>query len=117
MDTDAIELKPKNIFVNPHFSEFICNKNSAQVFDGLITIGNQQDVSYVLSTKVFRSKDTIYFYGELFVIISKNHNLNYLTSLKFARTKICAQQGSWQFFVKKLTGGCANALFLCSPYF
>lgn len=65
LDADSQTLKPKNSFVNPEFSTFISNGDSELVFEGLITIGNQRDKSYVLSSKVFRRDDTILLFAEV----------------------------------------------------
>ncbi len=64
LDTDQENLQPKNKFVNPTFSNLIANNNSDLIFDGLITIGNLLDVSYVLSSKVFRKDDEILIFAE-----------------------------------------------------
>lgn len=74
LDADSQTLKPKNSFVNPEFSTFISNGDSELVFEGLITIGNQRDKSYVLSSKVFRHDDTILLFAEVDVPLMFEEN-------------------------------------------
>lgn len=81
LDTESSELKPKNLFINPEFSTFIIEKEEGIVFEGLLTIGNYIDLSYVLSAKVFRRNDLILVYAEadvahLFEENSKMSTLN-----------------------------------------
>lgn len=64
LDTDPFKLEPKNLFINPEFSFFLSDKNEELVFDGLLTLGNYADVSYVLQAKVFRRNDRILVYAE-----------------------------------------------------
>ncbi|MDP3912644.1 MAG: ATP-binding protein [Bacteroidota bacterium] len=64
LDTEPSELKPKNLFINPEFSTFFIEKKEGIVFEGLLTIGNYNDLSYVLSAKVFRRNDLIMVYAE-----------------------------------------------------
>ncbi len=59
------ELLPKNSFVNPEFSTFLINSTSDLVFEGLLTLGNRQDISFVLQAKVFRRGDNILVYAEV----------------------------------------------------
>lgn len=64
LDTGPSELKPKNLFINPEFSIFFIEKKEGIVFEGLLTIGNYNDLSYVLSAKVFRRNDLMLVYAE-----------------------------------------------------
>ncbi|KAF0129196.1 MAG: hypothetical protein FD155_2685 [Bacteroidetes bacterium] len=64
LDTDCSKLQPKNSFINPEFSCFLTDKNKELVFDGLMTIGNYSDISYVVNAKVFRKNDRIMVYAE-----------------------------------------------------
>ena len=63
-DVEIDGLKPKNQFVNPEFSTFVNNGSDKLVFEGLMTIGNFNDISYVLNAKVFRRNDLILVYAE-----------------------------------------------------
>lgn len=67
LDTDKENLLPGNFFVNPEFSFFL-NEKDGIVFEGLATIGNYSDISYVLQTKVFRKNDRLLVYAEAGVI-------------------------------------------------
>jgi len=64
LDADCIELKPKNRFVNPEFSFFLSESRNDLVFEGLITIGNYSDTSFVLQSKVFRKNNCVLVYAE-----------------------------------------------------
>ncbi len=64
LDADRIQLEPKNFFINPEFSFFLSDKNEELVFEGLMTVGNYADVSYVLQSRVFRRNDRILVYAE-----------------------------------------------------
>lgn len=59
LDTSKQELNPKNSFVNPSFSH-LEGTSGEIVFEGLLTIGNYSDTSYVLNSKIIR-KDNILF--------------------------------------------------------
>jgi signal transduction histidine kinase len=64
LDTTKEELSPSNFFVNPTFSQLINEKNEL-VFEGLLTIGNYSDTSYVLSSKIFRKKNVFFVLAEV----------------------------------------------------
>lgn len=64
LDTDRSLLKPKNQFVNPDFSFFLSEEHNDLVFEGLMTIGNYADVSFVLQSRVFRRNNQILVYAE-----------------------------------------------------
>lgn len=65
LDTNPEDLKPKNHFINPEFSVFQQEQQGELVFEGLMTIGNYLDVSYVLQAHVYRRGDAILVYAEL----------------------------------------------------
>lgn len=67
LDNNEADKHQNNFFVNPTFSFFL-EKDDELVFDGLATIGNYLDISYVLSTKVFRKEDQILVYAEADVL-------------------------------------------------
>lgn len=64
LDTNLFELNPKNKFINPDFSVFITGSDSGIIFKGLITIGNQQDISYTLNSEVYSYEDKIMIFAE-----------------------------------------------------
>lgn len=64
LNADPKDLLPKNSFVNPEFSTFLVNSTSDLVFEGMITLGNRQDISFVLQAKVFRRVENILVYAE-----------------------------------------------------
>ncbi len=65
LNAEPKDLLPKNSFVNPEFSTFLQKSNSDLVFEGMITLGNRQDISYVLQAKVFRRGDNILLFAEV----------------------------------------------------
>lgn len=64
LDVEIDVLKPKNQFINPDFSYFSSKEYNDMVFEGLMTIGNYTDVSFVLQSRVFKRKDRILVYAE-----------------------------------------------------
>ena len=80
LDADRSELKPKNTFINPIFLKFCAENSSGIVFEGLMTIGNYNDVSYVLNAKVFRKNDHILIYAEADVahLFEENNKMSLL---------------------------------------
>lgn len=64
LDTNRSELKPGNLFINPDFSFFLSEEHNELVFEGLMTIGNYTDVSFVLQSRVFRRNNRILVYAE-----------------------------------------------------
>lgn len=62
---DPIDLKPTNQLINPSFASLCLQSERELVFEGLMTIGNYLDVSYVLQSKVFRRGDSLLVYAEL----------------------------------------------------
>lgn len=52
-NTDSTE----NKLVNPTIDQLLASKSSPLVFEGLLTIGNQKDISYVLQSRVYRRGD------------------------------------------------------------
>lgn len=80
LGTDRSPLTPKNQFINPDFSTFQNKESDQLVFEGLLTIGNYADVSYVLSAKVFRRNDRILVYAEadVFHLFEQNKKMSTL---------------------------------------
>lgn len=80
LDTTRSPLNPKNQFINPDFSFFLSEEHNDLVFEGLMTIGNYADISYVLSAKVFRRKDRILVYAEadVFNLFEQNMKMSTL---------------------------------------
>ena len=64
LDINTKELNPKNQFINPPISTLLEQKANGLVFEGLLTIGNYYNASYVLQSKVFRKNDQILVYAE-----------------------------------------------------
>lgn len=64
LDTSKEELNPRNSFVNPTFVQ-LQEIAGETVFEGLLTIGNYSDISYVLNTKVFRKGAVLFVLGEV----------------------------------------------------
>lgn len=64
LDTSKEDLNPANFFVNPTFSQLI-NKKTELVFDGLLTLGNYADTSYVLNSKIYRKEDVVFVLAEV----------------------------------------------------
>lgn len=64
LDADMQTFEMKNSFVNPVFTKFLSPSDTEVVFDGLLTIGNLKDTSYVLSAKVYRADDSILVFAE-----------------------------------------------------
>ncbi len=80
LGTDSKEINPKNQFINPVFSAFFPEKQEGLVFQGMITIGNYDDVSYVLNSKVYRKADQVLIYAEADVVelFEKNNKMSFL---------------------------------------
>lgn len=64
LNADLIVKQAKNSFVNPQFTDFTKNSTSGLVFEGLLTIGDSEAISYSLEAKVFRRNDTILVFAE-----------------------------------------------------
>ena len=64
LDINNETLEYKNEFVNPKFSVFLNSAENDLVFEGLITLGNQKDKSYVLSAKVYRTDGNVQIFAE-----------------------------------------------------
>ena len=64
LDTDPSSLKPKNQFINPDFSFFSSVEHNDLVFEGLMTIGNYTDISFVLQSRVLKRNNRILVYAE-----------------------------------------------------
>lgn len=60
LKTDKQKLEPANFFVNPTFGQLAQIKNGDEIiFEGLLTIGNYSDQSFVLSSKIIRKADEL----------------------------------------------------------
>lgn len=70
LGTTTEELNPSHFFVNPDFSKLkqLIPNSGKLIFDGLLTIGNYVDVSFVLQSKIFRHDDIIFVYAEANVL-------------------------------------------------
>ncbi|HKK81756.1 MAG TPA: hypothetical protein VJ909_05880, partial [Prolixibacteraceae bacterium] len=67
--TTEKDKNPENFLVNPDFSKLKqISSNNNLIFDGLITIGNYRDVSFVVEGKVYREKDIFFIFAEADVI-------------------------------------------------
>jgi two-component system NtrC family sensor kinase len=64
LNTDLIVKQAKNSFVNPEFTDFVKNTSSGLVFEGLLTVGDFEAISYSLEAKVFRRNDAILVFAE-----------------------------------------------------
>lgn len=64
LHADPTGANPTNHLVNPDLQTLLSIKSDGLIFDGLMTIGNYGDCSYVLSAKVFRKLDAILIYAE-----------------------------------------------------
>lgn len=80
LGTDSRESNPRNQFINPVFSAFFPEKQEGLVFQGMITIGNYDDVSYVLNSKIYRKADHVLIYAEADVIelFEENNKMSFL---------------------------------------
>jgi signal transduction histidine kinase len=80
LKADPKELIPKHLFVNPEFKTFIQEEKENPVFEGLMTIGNYTDVSFVLNSKVYRKGNRILIYAEINVpeLIEENNKMGIL---------------------------------------
>lgn len=64
LDADPNDLKPRNQFINPTLEHLLSKPDQTLVFEGLLTLGNYTDISYVLKASVFRRADSILVYAE-----------------------------------------------------
>lgn len=102
LDTTPETLQPKNRFINPLFSTLVeteisdgtgtetesrtginagtGSRSEGLIFEGLLTLGNYTDVSYVLHAHVFRRDSTILVYAELDApsLIEENNKMSHL---------------------------------------
>jgi signal transduction histidine kinase len=100
LGTDSVHLSPKNSLINPTFSTFaeaIPKVNKEKIFEGLLTIGNFDDVNYILPSKVLRKDDQIMIYAEVDVpqmfednkkMSQLNHEVNNLQKQLIIEKKI-----------------------------
>jgi len=68
--TTVEELQPGNFLVNPDFDKLkqLSTIDNKLIFDGLLTIGNYANSSFVLKSKVFRDNEMFFIYAEADVI-------------------------------------------------
>jgi signal transduction histidine kinase len=80
LKADPKELIPKHLFINPEFKTLIQEEKENPVFEGLMTIGNYTDVSFVLNSKVYRKGNRILIYAEINVpeLIEENNKMGIL---------------------------------------
>lgn len=65
LKTDKQELNPGNFFVNPSFSQLAQIKNDdGIIFEGMLTIGNFADQSFVFISKILRKDDELLVFAE-----------------------------------------------------
>jgi signal transduction histidine kinase len=65
LDTSSNELKPKNSLVNPDFKLLRSAKSEdAKIFDGIMTIGNYNDISYTLNSRVYKKGNSLLVFCE-----------------------------------------------------
>ena len=64
LGTNKKDLDPKNQFINPLFPSFLVEKKEGLIFDGFMTIGDYNDISYVLQTKVYHKNDQILIFSD-----------------------------------------------------
>jgi two-component system, NtrC family, sensor kinase len=100
LGTDSVHLTPKNSLINPTFSTFsesVPKANKEKIFEGLLTIGNFDDVNYILPSKVLRKDDQIMIYAEVDVpqmfednkkMSQLNHEVNNLQKQLIMEKKI-----------------------------
>ena len=80
LDVDENLKNAKNNFVNPVFLSFKNGSVDGLIFDGLMTIGNSGDISYVLNSKVFRKQGQFMVFAEADVpyLFKQNDQLSLL---------------------------------------
>ena len=100
LGTDSVHLSPKNSLINPTFATFaeaVPKVNKEKIFEGLLTIGNFDDVNYILPSKVLLKDDQIMIYAEVDVpqmfednkkMSQLNHEVNNLQKQLIIEKKI-----------------------------
>lgn len=63
LDKDPESGEARNFFVNPTFSSFLSGEEGL-IYNGLSTIGNYSDMSYVLHLRVYKKKDSLLVFAE-----------------------------------------------------
>lgn len=83
LNAEPKDLIAKNSFVNPEFSTFLKKSDTDLVFEGMITVGNRQDISFALQAKVFRRGENILVYAEVDApsLIEENTKMSQLNQL------------------------------------
>lgn len=79
LDVDQESRQARNFFVNPCFQSFVEGPEGL-VFEGLSTIGNYSDMSFVLQAKVFRKAASVLVFVEADVVnlFEDNKKMSYL---------------------------------------
>lgn len=79
LDVDAKNQQARNFFVNPRFQSF-AEGPEGLVFEGLSTIGNYSDMSFVLQAKVYRKAASLLVFVEADVVnlFEENKKMSYL---------------------------------------
>ncbi len=74
------ESNQKNTLINPDFKTLKSAQNEGEIFDGLLTIGNYLDNSYVLKAKIYKRINSILIFGETDVLhlFSENKKMSLL---------------------------------------
>lgn len=81
LNTSTDELSPKNSLVNPDFKLLSAVRSEdVKIFEGLMTIGNYNDISYTLNSKVYRNGKSLLIYCEADIqhLFSENKKMSRL---------------------------------------
>lgn len=78
-DIDSDTGRANNYFINPQFTTLL-RETQDLVFNGLLTIGNYSNISYVLNAKIFRKESSLLVFAEVDVksLFENNKNLSKL---------------------------------------
>lgn len=68
LGTDENLSDQKNFIVNPDFASLDLTSQNEKLFEGLMTIGNRNDTSYVLESKIFRRNNKLLVIAEVNVL-------------------------------------------------
>ena len=65
LDTTKDKLKPQNSLVNPDIKQLsIVESEDSKIFEGIMTIGNYNDISYTLNSRVYRKENSLLVFCE-----------------------------------------------------
>lgn len=80
LDTNEAELKPKNAFINPDINYLLNKKENGLIFQGLLTLGDSSERSYVLDSKIFRNQNQLFLFAEANVpdLFEQNKKMSHL---------------------------------------